>query len=481
MRSTDVDNGQKGVTLASSARLGAHARVETRVLRDIRRELRSSYPHIRPWRISKIARKAGLVKFPAGLLVPGSTALGGSGERVLVRLMLCTYFGRSWAPHALMSETFYQLAHPDLAASRVLGWLHYQVFGRLEGRSPHPFLAVRTLAIALPDVPHAELIDVYLGDPRRWVCSPSPYVDAELFVSSGPWDGREHPLLQIIEQHHNQPWVRTDLLQIDGTSDDHQGRQGEIAAAIVLLNVASNRHGVSAPVTRWPAGGVLSTISSGSCRIVPGAFIAHEGLVEELGNAVRGRSLDGSAFLLDKGVVMRRSGSSIAVDRLLMVSPGVSHVALTRTLRESRGSLAVCPASLGQAIALKVFFERSEVPEAAVLRWGHQAEVSFEEFIFLRSELPYIGYSSYRVLKGGGSLGRTVLVIPAEDSHRLRTDPRLRELLMSGARLCLVVDQDLGPWHRDLAEAERIVTDRSFAESLGLLVNSPKHGLWTLP
>ncbi|MBX3094053.1 MAG: hypothetical protein KF680_05860 [Cryobacterium sp.] len=465
-----------GVSRDTSAHL---LETEPEVLRAIRNELRSSYPLIKPWKISRIARKAGLLRFPLGLMIPGSTSAGGDGERALMRLLLSALRRRPLTIHALFDPTYYRIANPDLAGSRVPEWLHYQVFGRAEGRSPHPLLSVSTLADHMPGVPVVEVIDEYLGDSQWWSCAPSPYVDTEQFVARGPWDGRTHPFLQIVEQHMNQPWVRTDLLQIDSSSTDSTDNRSGLAAAVVLMDIGARRYGVSTPATRWPVGRVPSSAEPGLYRVVPGSFIARDGTAEAFTGAPRGRSLDGTAFLLATEAVMRKPTETITVERLVMLQPQISRDRLVSVLHSSSGSVAIGVSSRSQESVLDLILQEPGMPSGTVLPWGRQTAVSCREFVALESEsttdLPI-----YESRDDGSPPSTTALVLMATDRDRLQTDSRMRELLERGVRLCLVVDDDLRPWHHVLTSSRRVIVERALAGTVSLLIDPPEGGLWLI-
>lgn len=416
-------------------------------------------------------------RYPLGLMIPGSTATGGAGERTLLGLMLSALRRRPLAMHALFDPTYYRIANPDLAATRVPEWLHYQVFGRIEGRSPHPLLSVSTLADQMPGVPVVDVIDEYLRDSQWWSCAPSPYVDTAQFVARGPWDGRTHPFLQIVEQHMNQPWVRTDLLQIDSSSTGSTDNRAGVAAAVVLMGIGTRRYGVSTPTMRWPLGRVPSSTEPGLYRMLPGSFLAHEGTVEAFLGAPRGRSLDGTAFLLATEAVMRKPAETITVERLFMLQPQISRDRLISALRSSSGRVAIGVSSRSQESALGLILQEPGMPSGIVLPWGRQTAVSCQAFVALQSAST-TDLRIYESSDDGNPPSTTALVLMATDRDRLQTDSRMRELLELGARLCLVVDDDLRPWCHVLASSRRVIVDRALAETVSLLIDPPEGGLW---
>lgn len=131
----------------------------------------------------------------------------------------------------LFLAAYYRLAYPDVARTRNAR-RHFERHGKLEGRSPHPFVDVSRLALQMPDVRLAEVFDTYLMDRARWGLSPSPYLDVERFMGPGPWDGRTHPIVQILRDRPAEPWVRSRLGTIDLATAEDPVR---IAAGLIAL------------------------------------------------------------------------------------------------------------------------------------------------------------------------------------------------------------------------------------------------------
>jgi len=167
---------------------------------------------------------------------------------------------------------YYRLAYPDVATARNVR-RHFERHGKLEGRSPHPFVDVARLAAQMPDVRLAEVFDTYLRDRARWELSPSPYLDVETFMRSGPWNGRTHPLVQILRDRPAEPWVRSRLGMIDLASAEDPRR---IAAGLLAL-----RHPGLIRLSRlefWPATAgatePVEDLGPGRYRVAAGFLIA---------------------------------------------------------------------------------------------------------------------------------------------------------------------------------------------------------------
>lgn len=119
------------------------------------------------------------------------------------------------------------------------------------------------------------------------------------------------------------------------------------------------------------------------------------------------------------------------------------------------------------------------MPSGTVLPWGRQTAVSCREFVSLESEST-IDLPTYESHDDASPPSATALVLMATDRHRLQTDSRMCELLERGVRLCLVVDDDLRPWHHVLTSSRRVIVERALAITVSLLIDPPQDGLWQI-
>lgn len=214
----------------------------------------------------------------------------------------------------LFLAAYYRLAYPDVANIRGAR-RHFERFGRFEGRSPHPFIDVARLSVQMPGVRLAEVFDTYLDDRTRWALSPSPYLDVARFMDSGPWDGRTHPVVQILRDRASEPWVRSRLGTIDLATAADPIR---IAAGVLalrhpgLIRLSALRHWAppdARPLaTEWGpdryvvAGGFL--LADASSELIPGdAVVSDDGTLVRtpqgvLGIAVGDRVVAGTVSVL---------------------------------------------------------------------------------------------------------------------------------------------------------------------------------------
>jgi hypothetical protein len=209
-------------------------------------------------------------------------------------------------------------------------------------------------------------------------------------------------------------------------------------------------------------------------------MVGHDGIVETFPHAARGRSADGTAFLLGGEAVMRAPGERITVNLLLILRSGVSRADVISTLKSSPGKVAIGASSRSEGSVVGLILQEPGMPHGIVLPWACQAIVSCQEFLTLEPDfqknLPENELPLSEVIPNA-----TSLVLPAADADRLRSNPKLRELLESGARLCLVVDEDLRPWHETLKLSHRIIVEPSLAGAICLLLDPPEGGIWVIP
>jgi hypothetical protein len=330
-----------------------------RVLAQLRDELRRSYPLVDRARLRRVLRKSRLSSWPEAFLV-GRAPTGGALATLYRRL------GGSprVASHPLFSADFYRFANPDIAAGNVDPWLHYQVYGRLEGRSPHPFVDLNGLARQLDGEPIGSALDRYLSDRRAWVLSPGPYVDVESFVAEGPWDGRTHPLVQILRDYPTDPWVRLRLGTIDLGS-----AAGPAALALAAGLLALRNPGLAATsgLSSWTRGRPAEVTAGEPLRVVPGFFVgAAGGEVAATGGHIL--SADATVVRTPELVVALDAGAEHQCERLVFLFAETPPAETDRLLAAAGPDDLVAPATEGQA-------ERAAARDRRALVVGRQATV----------------------------------------------------------------------------------------------------------
>jgi hypothetical protein len=263
----------------------------------LRAELRRSYPLVDRGRLERARRAAGLAAWPEAFLV--RSAPSGGMLAALYRRVSGNSRRRS---HVLFSPRYYELANPDVAESGVDPWLHYQVFGHAEGRPPHPFIDPGRLAHQLAGERPGIAVDRYLTEPRLWALSPGAYVDVESFVAEGPWDGRTHPLVQLLSDYAVDPWVRIRLGTIDlGAA----AAPDDMRLAAGLLALRNPGLAAIAGLSTWLRGDSARFVPGQPLRVVPGFF---------LGGSAGELAAGGRAVLNADATVIRTSRIVVALD-----------------------------------------------------------------------------------------------------------------------------------------------------------------------
>ena len=145
----------------------------------------------------------------------------------------------------IFSPDFYLSAYPDVANAGLDPWAHFSTFGIAEGRSPNAYVDANYMANALA-LPLGDVLLEAFSKKKYWVQNTSRYVDIQGFVMNGPWDGKTHPLEQIINTDQNRdPWIRfapyfSDLSTITGNSL-------RLAAVSILNHINGSKFRLSRP------------------------------------------------------------------------------------------------------------------------------------------------------------------------------------------------------------------------------------------
>lgn len=348
-----------------------HVERDASCLREIRAELTATYPRVRAFNVIRILRRHGLSRFPAGLLLDAPTLA--AGPRSALALLLRAghpRFARGLQWHPLFSADFYEGVNPDVVAGGANPWLHYQVHGRTEGRSPHPLIDIDYLSAGIPGALRSELVDSYLGTPALWRLDPGPYVECTRFLLSGPWDGSTNPLQQIVRDHLSSPWVHQRLMLVDAQAAG--SARGLLVAAAVLLT----RHAASGlgALQLWRAPGTVLPSGTADYTVVPGMFVGSGAatLVAQ-GSAVM--SADTTVLRAGDGFASLRSGHAMSVASLVIIDTDLDDAALSALVGRG-GSLALAPHSLDQHAALQRIAGGQGV---RILQPGLQVHVTADE------------------------------------------------------------------------------------------------------
>jgi hypothetical protein len=318
-----------------------------RAVRGVRAHLRRTYPEFDHAAVHRILEEHDIRRYPDALMMREPKAISASRRSLWGRHRPSQPPPRSRKvrPLRLFSESYYRLANPDLRDSDLPLVLHWQVHGRLEGRSPHPFIDVGWLSSQIPNALPGEVVDVYLTDRTKWIASPSPYVETEAFMSFGPWDGTTHPLLQILRRHSVDPWIRARLGIIDLADADDALRlaAGVLTARNPAFAALSSLSIFEPSTTRGDP-----EIESETLRVVPGFVLADDSRVisspsEEV------LSGDGTAIrLIDGRVVMLDTRDIVACDRLIFVTSPLDDGAVETLVGRADAGTCVAPFDAAQ-------------------------------------------------------------------------------------------------------------------------------------
>lgn len=343
----------------------------------VRDYIRRNYPRPSAKAVARIVTRAGFDQLPLPLLVAGST-LDASPGGAFARLSdaLDPDSSRFTDPHTLFSTAFYLLTNPDVAEIEATPWAHYQAFGVLEGRSPHPLLDQRLMHEWLPSIDRKTVVDRYLSDPSFWTIDTSPYVDSQRYLLDAGPNLTVPPIMRILDGGVFSEWVSLQLMLIDAGSTNN--RTARLNAAAFLVTVHT-RPGISGRLVEW------SESFNGIARrdqeavkleytVVPGYFLGADG-TSVLPSGPGAVSADSSVVRLPNGYLSFARGPEIVCDRLVYVTSGVSHTEATSALVGSEGRVVIAPHTGRQATAFRGLAARLGIPDVIVLPAGEQASV----------------------------------------------------------------------------------------------------------
>jgi hypothetical protein len=431
-------------------------------LEELRSELTASYPAVSARALIRIARQRGLEHFPPGFLVPGRLRdRSARGPRAFLSSLTGRDERMRQHGHPLFSSDFYRLMNRDVAASSVSPWAHYQVFGRAEGRSPHPLLDHATLAAALPGVLKPHVFDEYLANPAYWFADPSPYVDVGNFVVRGDWDGVTHPFVQLSHQLEG-PWVHRRLMLIDAGTE--QRARARLVGAAYLLTRDGGRSRLGRLET-WSTNSVVAM--SDQLTVVPGFLLAQDHAeLRRIGNAVL--SPDSTLVRLREESIGLVAGEAVRTDHLIFMAGTRGFEELGSIIRDGRGAV-IAPHDRAQEIALRQLRRDLGEPTVRVLEYGVQVRVTAAEVsVFEAAEVPATPEWSWDDSVPASSIA---VVLRLEQRRRSTGDQALRRALSAGAALCLVDGSGLNSWLPVIQHRPVVLTDPSLLDDVASFVN----------
>lgn len=314
-------------------------------VREVRAHLRTTFPLVDHVAVHRILSTHGILRYPdalmlvqpRGVVVPKRKGWRRAPQEPSPR-------PRKGRPLPYFSEAYYRLANADLRHLDLPMILHWQLHGRPEGRSPHPFIDIGWLSDQIPDALPGEVMDVYLTDRTQWLASPSRYVETEAFMLSGPWDGTTHPLLQILRDYPVEPWLRGRLGVIDlAEAADHL----QIAAGVLAARNPGLAQLSSFSVFERSDAHGESDLRPGSFRVVPGFLLARDDrVISAPGDDVL--SDDGTAVRSDKDVVVLDTRDVVACNKLVFVTSALDEAVLERVARSAAPDMLIAPFDMAQ-------------------------------------------------------------------------------------------------------------------------------------
>jgi hypothetical protein len=413
---------------------------ELECLREIRFDMAASYPRIRVFRIFRILRKFRVRRLPVGLLIDASS-LGVA----LMKLFKAQVprLARRMAWHPLFDSGAYLALYPDVASSRAAPWLHYQVFGRVEARTPHPFIDVDILSASMLGVPIGEVVDRYLALPETWTLDSSAYVDCQRFLLSGQWDGRSHPLVQLLTTQLHGPWVHHRLLLTDSTvADVNTARRIAVSTLLAKAGVT----GRTSEFKLWLEDPDVSQndATAGLYTVIPGFFLGLNGTAL-VANSAQVLSADASMIRLNGEFIGRVVGQVIKAQQLAYLNGPLSKEALRELLRGSPEDTVIAPSSMRQQLAVQLLIDELGCDAARVLEVGRQTRIQVEKVSIIAEEATSPTEIELPV-KNSVDATMTALIVPRNRGVDIASDLELMALIQAGALLCLSHNDSIVDW-----------------------------------
>jgi hypothetical protein len=367
-------------------------------------------------------------------------------------------------PHPLFSSAFYRWNNADVAASGVSPWLHYQVFGYREARSPHPLLDAAYLAQWLPDASRLTAVDGYLGSPDRWLLDTSPYLDSESFLLESEPDVTSPPLARILASTRPESWLSFKLLLIDTAAPDQL--KSRLTAAAFL--VSRHPHRPSKQLESWlrQSPGLASVRSEPGVlkrarfAVVPGYFLGADGrTVLEIGDAAT--STDLTLVRLQREYVGLAALSPTTADRLYFVVSAIGSATAARLMSHDEGTVVIAPSTPEQGRALSALAARLGRRNVIVLAHGTQTGIDAGSAEIIRDDVR--AQAEWR-WPASADPREVTFVVPAAVGLNSATTTSIGRWLGRGASLLSVDETGVNPWPQ-LLDREHVVIHPLLIES----------------
>lgn len=422
-------------------------------LSDLRTEIKraSFFPLI--LRLSLVALRHKKSSFPPGFFVSGSFFNFGHKNACLSLWRRLRNRKSETDTADIFSGDFYLACNRDVEQAGWNPWLHYQMLGRFEGRSPHPLINPRFLANELK-VGISDAVDLYLSNEKNWFVAPSEYVDVWGFLRAGNSDGIRNPFVQMLEDGFViEPWVSQRLQIINLSLTKADSFQLEALAVIHSLNGA---RALWDEIRTIPRNDVRSAeeLSRTSIYCIPGY-----GLFGESGTYLPCNSTlispDKSTIVGPDKVIFIATEEKSMQSGLVFMTGNMSIENLDSVVRKLTKNSLVAPSSSVQEQVLRCLKLQIN-SEMEILPYGLQVAINPTEIIQVDGE----NHFNERVWHAGKivsvDFSKVSILLSKDESEKSLTDPKTMELLSRGAHLCIVDTDALYPWLPTLWRSETI-------------------------
>jgi hypothetical protein len=354
----------------------------------------------------------------------------------------------------IFSPDFYLSAYPDVANSGLDPWAHFSKFGIAEGRSPNAYVDANYMANALA-LPLGDVLLEAFSKKEYWTENTSRYVDIRSFVLNGPWDGKTHPLEQIINTDQNRdPWIRfapyfSDLSTTTGNSL-------RLAAVSILDHINGSRFHLSRPKEYRLNDNPLENMDfdvEESVLCIPGFTLSAKDKSFTLSTMKDVLSKDRSAIRHGETLTVYQYGDTLHCNSLVIAPKNLRLEEALRWVNSLKIRCAVVPTSADQEFLFRHCLSATNREDVYILPYGVQTVVVTKQV----STSPSAVNRPRRVFRRPEKLRRSTLLIVAESSAELkRYSPSVSMLVRRGAKICISNNQTV-PFWLNLFSAIRVV------------------------
>lgn len=356
----------------------------------------------------------------------------------------------------IFSEDFYLLTYPDVLRAQVSPWGHFLEHGLKEGRSPNPYIDPDYMANLL-GLPIGQVLVKAFSEKRLWLTNTSPYVDIQTFVTKGGWDGKRHPLEQILrEPHVNTRWNKfgPSFSDLAGVTDV-RARSRAIA---ILFHLNGNFQSFSS--FREIEVGMLSKeifISHPSKPVicVPGQFLCLDNVGYFLSEEKNVLTEDNSVIFFDNRFILRKIGKALESSTLVIAPKELNIDNAKGWLATLDQDSVLAPHSKNQEHFLRFFVQVQKIPSIKVLEFGSQAHIScgkvhISKLTKHRSRRKPRRLDRFR--------GKSMLIVSEKLDDLLKYESDVMKLVSGGASICISDSRRAPFWFREISNTKFVVT-----------------------